>query len=204
MPRVRLVLADDQPLTLEALRALLEPEFDVVGTATNARALLAECQRVKPDVVVLDATLRLLTPLHLSQLRSVSPTTRFVFLTSGRNAAMSDEARRIGAGFLFRSAGSHELREAIRAAVRRAPTDGDVRPRAAGTADRRWVPGLTPRQLEVLYLLAEGHSMKEVAAILDVKPRTIAFHKYKIMEQLHVRTTAELVQFAVKHGVLAL
>jgi DNA-binding NarL/FixJ family response regulator len=202
MARIRLVLADDQPLVLDAFRALLEPEFDIVGTATSAQQLLAECERTGPDVVVLDASLWLLAGLDGEAMAEASPATRLVLLTSG-GAADTQAARRLGADLVFKSSDAADLRRAIRVAVRRSDRDAATHVRPPATTDDRLVPGLTPRQLEVLRLLAGGHSMKEVASILDVTPRTVAFHKYKMMDQLHVETTAELVQFAVRHGVVS-
>jgi DNA-binding NarL/FixJ family response regulator len=202
MSKIRLVFADDQPLVLEAFCALLEPDFDLVGTATTSQELLDVCERTRPDVVVLDATVRLLAGMHLSRFHAVAPDTRLVFLTPGDGAAAA-QARRAGAGVVLTTADAEELRRVIRMSVqpRSAPINPLERPRKV-VRDRA-LPGLTPRQLEVLGLLADGRSMKEVAAILDVTPRTIAFHKYKMMGQLNVATTAELVQFAVTNGVVS-
>lgn len=202
MSRIRLVLADDQPLMLDAFRALLEHDFDVVGLATTGHELLVQCERHKPNVAVLDATQRLLAGLQLSRIKEVSPSTRLVFLAHGQGVAM-DQARRAGAGLVPTTADGKELRRVIRTAVRTRPTSGFPSERHRQFSTDRSTPGLTPRQVEVLGLLAEGHSMKEVAAILDVTPRTVAFHKYKMMGQLNVGTTAELVQFAVAHGVVS-
>jgi DNA-binding NarL/FixJ family response regulator len=202
MARIRLVLADDQPLVLEAFRALLEPEFDVVGTATSPRELMAECARTTPDVVVLDASLRLLAGLSAESFSAACPGARVVVLTAA-GAGDAGAARRLGADLVFKSSDARGLRRAIRLAVRRPVAPKHVGARGMTNGAARVVPGLTPRQLEVLELLAGGHSMKEVASILDVTPRTIAFHKYKMMDQLNVATTAELVQFAVRHGVVS-
>jgi DNA-binding NarL/FixJ family response regulator len=204
MARARLVMAADQPLLLEAFSALLEPEFDVVATVTDIRELFAECGRLKPNVALVDTRLSLFNVIHAGrQLRRLSPSTRLVLLANDNDLATTTEAVRAGAGYVLKSANGWELKRSIRAAVKRPAIAADVAPgEGRRTSPMATVLGLTARQLEVLRLLVEGRSMKEAAALLDVTPRTIAFHKYKMMGQLHVKTTAELVQFATKHGVL--
>jgi DNA-binding NarL/FixJ family response regulator len=202
MSRARLVLAGHQPLLLEAFRALLEPEFNVVATVTDGQTLLAECERLKPNVALVDTHLPLRNAAQTArQIRMRSPSTRVVLLTSDRHARGTSEAFRFAADFVPKSADACELRRTIRAAAKGPPAGVAAESDEAAFAEPS-VPGLTERQLEVLQLLAEGRSMKEVATMLDVTPRTVAFHKYKMMGQLQVKTTAELVQFAIRHGVL--
>jgi DNA-binding NarL/FixJ family response regulator len=209
MTRPRVVLADDHVLLLGALEKLLAAECDVVGQASDGRALVETAERVKPDVVVLDVSMPLLNGLeagrHIKQkLRDV----KLVFVTMNEDPEVAAEAFRSGAsGYLLKRSAAAELLTAIhevthgRSYVTPLITDGLMQslmePEAA--EHRR---ELTPRQREVLQLLAEGKSMKEVAAVLNMTPRTVAFHKYRIMEQLNVKTNAELIQYAIKNHMV--
>lgn len=203
-----ILLADDHTILLQALQALLTPEFDVVGTATDGRTLVSETMRLKPDLVVLDIAMPLLGGLEAGrQIKAQRKDTRLVYLTMNADPEMAAEALRIGAlGYVLKVSAGSELRMAIRQAL-----DGRAYITPLITRDvvdslieqRKRLPALTSRQCEVLQLLAEGRSMKEVGALLNLTPRTVAFHKYRMMEQLRVRSSAELVRFAVKHGVVA-
>ena len=195
-------------MLLEAFTALLAPEFDVAGTVTDGRMLVEAFARLHPDIVVLDIAMPLLNGLDAGrQLKAQRKTVKLIYLTMNPDPYLAGEALRLGAsGYVLKSSAAHELLQAIREAVRgrsyitpliaRDAVDSLIGPRA----DR---PDLTTRQREVLQLLAEGRSMKEVGAILDLTPRTVAFHKYRMMEQLRLKTSAELVQFAVKQGMVA-
>jgi len=207
MTRPRILLADDHVLLLEAFRALLEPEFEVVGAVTDGRALLADCARLRPDVAVLDIAMPLLNGLDAGrQLKAEHRSIRLIYLTMNTDPELAGEALRLGAsGYVLKTSAASELKQAIHEALRGRSyitplIAGDVvgalaQPRPSGGE-------LTVRQREVLQLLAEGRSMKEAAAILNVTPRTVAFHKYRMMEQLRVKSSAGLVQFAGKHGVV--
>ena len=191
---------------LEAFVALLQPEFNVIGMVTDGRALLVECQRLKPDVVLLDVAMPVLNGLDAGrQLREQCPRVNLIYLTMNSDLRVVAEAVRMGAlGYVLRSSASAELKRAISDVVRGRPY---MSPVLAGAVNsllgwERIPHALTVRQREVLQLLAEGLSMKEAARFLNVTPRTVAFHKYKIMGELQVKTTAELVYFAVKHGVV--
>jgi DNA-binding NarL/FixJ family response regulator len=204
--RPRILLADDHVLLLEAFRALLEPEFEVVGTVTDGRALLAEFSRLNPDVVLIDISMPLLNGLDAGrQLKMQQRSVKLIYLTMNPDPDLAGEALRLGAsGYVLKSSAASELTQAIREALlgRSYITPliaGDV---VGSLIERRGGPELTVRQREVLQLLAEGRSMKEVGNILNVAPRTVAFHKYRMMEQLKLKTSAELVQFAVKQGVV--
>ena len=206
MTRPRILLADDHVLLLEAFRALLEPEFEVVGTVTDGRALLAEFSRLNPDVVLIDISMPLLNGLDAGrQLKMQQRSVKLIYLTMNPDPDLAGEALRLGAsGYVLKSSAASELTQAIREALlgRSYITPliaGDV---VGSLIERRGGPELTVRQREVLQLLAEGRSMKEVGNILNVAPRTVAFHKYRMMEQLKLKTSAELVQFAVKQGVV--
>ena len=208
MTRPRILMADDHAMLLDAFRALLEPEFDVVGAVPDGRRLLEEFTRLHPDVVLLDIAMPLLNGLDAGrQLKAQRKSVKLIYLTMNPNPDLAGEALRLGAsGYLLKSSAFQELKQAIHEALR---GRSYITPLIAGDAVGSLIGHqtsrheLTLRQREVLQLLAEGRSMKEVGAILDVTPRTVAFHKYRMMEQLRVKTSAELVQFAVKQGVVA-
>jgi DNA-binding NarL/FixJ family response regulator len=208
MTRPRILLADDHTILLDAFRALLEAEFDVVGTVTDGRMLLKECARLHPDVVVLDIAMPLLNGLDAGrQLKAAQSSVKLIYLTMNPNPDLAGEALRLGAsGYVLKSSAATELKQALREALkgRSYITPLITRDVVGSLLERRErMPELTSRQREVLQLLAEGRSMKEVGAILNLTPRTVAFHKYRMMEQLRLKTTAELVQFAVRQGVVA-
>ena len=208
MTRPRILMADDHAMLLDAFRALLEPEFDVVGTVTDGRMLLEAFSRLHPDVVLLDIAMPLLNGLDAGrQLKAQRKSVKLIYLTMNPDPDLAGEALRLGAsGYVLKSSAFQELKQAIREALR---GRSYITPLIAGDAVGSLIEHqtsrheLTMRQREVLQLLAEGRSMKEVGAILDVTPRTVAFHKYRMMEQLRLKTSAELVQFAVKQGVVA-
>jgi len=205
--RPRILLADDHAMLLEAFRALLEPEFDVVGTATDGRSLLEECTRLRPDVVVVDVGMPLLNGLDAGrQIKAQQRSVKLIYLTMNPEPDLASEALRLGAsGYVLKSSAAGELKQAIHEALRgRSYITPLITQDVVGLLlEHRERPvELTARQREVLQLLAEGRSMKEAAAILSVTPRTVAFHKYRMMEQLHLKTSAELVQYAVKHGIV--
>ena len=209
-PRPRILLADDHAMLLDAFRRLLESQFEVVGTATDGRALIELAVATKPEVIVLDISMPCLNGMDAcAQLRRKLPEVKFVFLTVNEDPDVAAEAIRLGAsGFLLKSSASAELILAIEGALsgriyitslitKCKPLGVFLNDAHAPAAEK-----LTPRQREVLQLLAEGKVMKEAAEILKLTPRTIAFHKYAIMEQLGLRTSAELVQYAVEHRLV--
>ncbi len=212
MKRARILLADDHRLLLEAFENLLEPEFEVVGTATDGRALLVAARELKPDVIVLDIAMPLLNGLGAAQrLKQMMPEIKLIFLTVNEDPDFASEAFRIGAsGYLLKNSAASELFQAIEAVLKGNAyvtpliTQGMIESFQYGHDRNEASVKLTPRQREVLQLLAEGHSMKEAANILDVSPRTVAFHKYRIMEGLQLKTNADLVQFAIKTGIVSL
>lgn len=201
-PRVRLLLAGSEPLVSEAFRALLETEFDVLGTVTDGRSLVHACRKQKPDVVVFDVAMSTLNGLEAGrELLAACPSAKLVFLTNKTDPRLAAEALRLGAaGYVLKTAAPGELKSAIRTAANgrsRTAALSSLLEIEDGSSDQ-----LTARQKEVLQLIAEGRSMKEVAEILHVTPRTVAFHKYNMMDRLRVKSTAALVQFAVKNGVV--
>ena len=207
MMRPRILLADDHTMLLDAFRALLEPEFEVVGTATDGRMLIEEFSRLKPDVVVIDVGMPMLNGLDAGrQLKSLQRSVKLIYLTMNPEPDLAREALRLGAsGYVLKSSAASELKQAIQEALKgRSYITPLITQDVVGLLlePQSRPHELTARQREVLQLLAEGRSMKEVASILDVTPRTVAFHKYRMMEQLHLKTSAELVQYAVKHGIV--
>jgi len=202
--RPRVLLADDHALLLGAFEKLLGAECDVVGMVTDGRALVNEALSLKPDVIVLDVTMPRLNGLDAGrQVKAQLPRTRLVFVTMNEDPDLAAEAFRIGASaYLLKRSAASELLVAIREVMKgRSYVTPLVTSGLVGSLldqSERPKHELTPREREVLQLLAEGYSMKEAADMLNVTPRTIAFHKYKMMEQLGIRTTAELIQLAIK------
>lgn len=209
MNRPRVLLADDHALLLDAFARLLSDEFDVVGSVSNGRDLIAAVGQLNPAVVVLDVTMPLLNGLDAArQIRQKAPAVKIVFVTMNEDPVVAADAFRAGASayLLKRSAGA-ELITAIkevlqgRSYVTPLITD-DLLSTFMKGGIQRGTPQLSPRQREILQLLAEGRSMKEVAALLNLAARTVAFHKYRMMEQLGVKSTAELVQYAVRNHIV--
>jgi DNA-binding NarL/FixJ family response regulator len=207
LPRV--LLADDHALLLGAFEKLLAGECEIVGQVSDGRALVAAAERVKPDLVVLDISMPLLNGLEAGrQIRRKLRDVKLVFVTMNEDADLAAEAFRAGASaYLLKRSASSELATAIREVMQgRSYVTPLITEGLVGSLlrveEQKTSGELTPRQREVLQLLAEGRSMKEVANVLNLTPRTVAFHKYRMMEQLKVRSTAELVQYAVKHHIV--
>ena len=208
LPRV--MLADDHTILVEAFRKLLEPHCEIVGTVADGRALLETAPQLKPAVIIVDIGMPLMNGLEAGmRLKELMPTVKLIFLTMNEDPELAMEAMRSGAsGYLLKSSAGSELIRAIEMALR---GKSYVTPKLARGMQKAFInnPGpkardktLTPRQREVVHLLAEGKSMKEIASVLNVTPRTVAFHKYRVMEQLDLKTTAELIQYAIKSRIL--
>lgn len=210
MKRARIILADDHTLLLEAFKSLLNDEFDVVGTFGDGHALVDAAPALSPDVIVLDIGMPMMNGLSAGQrLKKALPRVKLIYLTANQDPDLAAEAFRLGAsGYLVKNSAASELAYAIREAllgrsyVTPLMTKGMVGSFVKNLKRRKSPHKLTLRQKEVLQLLAEGRSMKEVAFVLKVTPRTIAFHKYTIMEQLQIKTNAELIQYALKSSIL--
>ena len=209
MVRPRVLLADDHRMLREAFAQILQPKCEVVGVVGDGRALLAAARELKPDVVVLDISMPLLNGLDAArQLGRKMPQVKIVFLTINEDPDMAADAMRAGASsYLLKSSAASELLQAIdesiqgRSYITPLVAKGLMEALARGKSADSQLP--SPRQREVLQLLAEGRTMKEIARILKITPRTVAFHKYELMKQLGVRSTAELVKTALKLGVVA-
>ena len=207
LPRV--LLADDHALLLGAYEKLLAGQCEIVGQVSDGRSLVEAAERLRPDLVILDISMPLLNGLEAGrQIKQKLGAVKLVFVTMNEDAELAAEAFRIRGVRLPAEAmrglraGHGDPRSHARTIVRHA-----ARHRGAGwlaDSSRRAVTGheLTSRQREVLQLLAEGRSMKEVAGVLNLTPRTVAFHKYRMMEQLKLKTTAELIQYAVRHHIV--
>jgi DNA-binding NarL/FixJ family response regulator len=211
MTRPRVLLADDHRLLREAFAALLQAECDVVGAVADGRALLELARELRPDVVVLDVAMPLLNGLDAArQLKQTMPDVKLIFLTVSEDRDVAAEAFRVGAsGFLLKNSAASELLQAIREVhegrsyVTPLATQGLVDSFLHKSEAPKGTAELSPRQREVLQLLAEGHTMKEIARLLHITPRTVAFHKYTMMETLGIKSSALLVQFALKQGLVS-
>jgi DNA-binding NarL/FixJ family response regulator len=208
LPRV--ILADDHTLLVEAFRKLLEPHFDVVGTVADGRALLETAPKLNPDAIVVDIGMPLMNGLEAGlRLKELIPRVKLIFLTMNTDPDLAVEAMHSGAsGYLLKTSASTELILAIQMALK---GKSHVTPQIARGMEKAFINDprdkvhkkkLTPRQREVVQLLAEGKSMKQVASILNLTPRTVAFHKYRVMGELNIETTAELIQFAIKTRII--
>ena len=208
MKRIRVLLADDHKIVAEGLRSILEPEFELVGTVTDGRALIDATQELRPDVIVVDISMPLLNGIEaVSRIKKKAIKTKVIFLTMHSEVTYAARAMDAGAsGYILKHAAPSELITAIRAAMQGkifiTPTIDEKLSQACKTR-KAPILKLSPRQREVLQLLAEGHSAKIVANILQVSPRTVEFHKYRMMEQLNLPTSAELVRYAIKQGIVS-
>jgi DNA-binding NarL/FixJ family response regulator len=206
----RVVLADDHTIVLDGLRRILEPEVNIVGTATDGRQLVRIIEEFKPEVAVADISMPSLNGLEaLRQCRSAHLRTRFIFLTANLEVGLATEAFRIGAaGYVLKVAAGEELLTAIREVLAGRTY---ITPRIAGEVMQNLMNPveesgqalLTIREREVLQLLAEGKTLKEIGAVLNVSPRTVEFHKNNIVAKTGLRTTAELARYAARHGFVS-
>lgn len=210
LQRPRVLLADDHRLVAEGVKSLLAADFELVGVVEDGRALVAAAQTLQPDVIVADISMPRLNGFDaLTRLRQDNPRVRVVFLTMHQDVVYARRALEAGAlGYVLKHSAPAELIAAIRAAL-----EGKtyLTPALAGEVvqslktdpanARDPVAALTPRQREILRLLAEGRSAKEIGAALAISARTVEFHKYQMMEALGLHTSAELVHFALKHGI---
>ncbi|MEP6960292.1 MAG: response regulator transcription factor [Nitrospirota bacterium] len=212
MSRPRILLGDDHTLVLDGFRKLLEDQCEIVGAAEDGRTLLRMAQELQPDIVTLDISMPQLNGVDAARkLKKILPRTRLIFVTMHDDPAYVNEAFKAGAsGYLLKRSAGSELRQAIQSVM-----DGQcyVTPLVAkglvqSVISRGRPPvlqdkSLTARQREVLQLVAEGMTVKEIASTLNLSPKTVEFHKSQIMTQLDLHTTAELTKYALVHGLLA-
>ena len=210
--KAKVVLADDHTIVTEGLRALLAPEFQIVAAVDNGRAAIRAVRDFNPAVIVLDISMPLLNGIDTArEIRQFDPKIKIVFLTMHSDLAYVHEAFGAGASaYVIKHSASLDLRLAIQRAllgrtyITPGVTENDVDALLAGSRRAKKSSGqLTSRQREVLQLLAEGLSAKKAAAILNLSSRTVEFHKYRLMQQLNLRTTAQLTQFAIKHKIIS-
>ena len=208
-----IMIADDHTLMLEGLARLLSSEFEVIGTAPNGRALLEEAQRLKPDVVVLDVGMPELNGIETAnRLAKILPSTKIVFVTQQLAPAYLHAAFAAGArGYVAKQSASNELIAAIRMALEDryyvTPHAGTEAAHLASLNPKKnpaemFGTKLTPRQREVLQLIAEGKSTKQISAALGISPKTVEFHRNSLMDELGLRSIAELTRFAVSQGIV--
>jgi DNA-binding NarL/FixJ family response regulator len=211
MKRARIILADDHNLLVDTFKAFLQPHFDVVGTFADGQRLVQDAPALAPDVIVLDVGMPIMNGLIAGQrLKQILPRVKLIYLTMNQDPDVAAEAFRLGAsGYLVKTSAASELIHAIneallaRSYITPLMTKDMVGSFVQNLKRRKTRHELTLRQREVLQLLAEGRSMKEVAYHLNVTPRTIAFHKYTMMDQLELKSSAELIQYAVKSSIVA-
>jgi DNA-binding NarL/FixJ family response regulator len=212
--KVRILLADDHPFLLEGLRSLLAPDFEVAGTAGDGQALLDLALSLQPDMVITDMSMPILNGLEVTRrLRAAGSRIKIIFLTMHSDADLVFEALQAGASaYVLKSSALDELAAAIhrvsenrlfvthslaRGRLACVNTVGKILPESGSTE-------LTPRERQILQLVAEGKIMKEIAAILDISVSTAGFHRYNIMDKLQLRSTAELTQYAIRRKIVCL
>lgn len=210
-PAARILIADDHQLLADACKSLLEPEFEVVGIVTDGRDLADAVAKFSPDIIILDIYMPRLNGLDAGeQVKKKTPKIKLVFLTMTLAAEVAAEAFRRGAsGYVLKQSAGDELLLAVRKVNRGGSylspliakeTVTFLLNKNAHLVDQKQI---TKRQSEILQLLAEGLSMKQVASVIDIKPGTVAFHKYRMMETLNIRTNAELLGYALKHQMIS-
>jgi len=209
--RARIVLADDHRILVEGLKSILAGDFELIGVVEDGQKLIEAARTLSPDAIVADISMPLLNGIEaLEQLRKDGLETPVVFLTMHHDVEYASMALEAGAaGYVLKHAAPEELVQALRVAL-----DGGtfVSPSLAGElfqATRAKSRGndeprvtLSARQRDILRLLADGRSAKEIAKALDISSRTVEFHKYKLMESLGLKNSAELIQFAIKQGIV--
>jgi len=212
MKRPRILIADDHRLVAEGLRGLLEDDFELAGMVTDGAALIGEAARLHPDVIITDISMPGMSGLEaLAHLRRQPSAPPVILLTMHVEPAYARRAMEAGAaGYVLKHSAAAELRTAIRSVLEGrtfVPSSLALYPQPAGDGNPSPAEGaeaLTPRQRQILRHLAEGFSAKQIAAALDISPRTVEFHKYQMMETLRIGSSAELVHFAIKHGIVGI
>ena len=209
MGRPRLLLADDHTLIVDAFRKLLEPEFEIVGTAADGRTLLAAALQLRPDVVIVDLSLPLLNGIDAGrELKKLMPHTKLLVVTMNEDSSIAAAAlREWASGYLLKKSAGSELAHAIRELLR---GKSYVTPKVAQELMDQFINEpetrrhrlLSPRQREVLQLLAEGRTMREAGTILKLTSRTVAFHKYRIMREFGLRTNSDLLKLAIRERLV--
>lgn len=213
MKKARVLLADDHNIVLMGLKNLLEAEFEIVGCVQDGQSLVDQADLLHPDVIVADISMPQLNGIEaVRRIKRTDHSIKIVFLTMHMDMTYATSAFEAGAsGFVLKHSAPSELVTAIHEAMK---GNTYITPLIAGDLVNAYQEGaapektllkkISPRQLEVLQLLSEGKSAKEIASILDISTKTVEFHKYKMMEQLGIKTSLELIKYAVKHGIISL
>jgi DNA-binding NarL/FixJ family response regulator len=209
MKRARILLADDHSLTLEGIRTVLEPHHEIVGTAADGRALLEAALRLKPELIVLDITMPLLNGIDAAvQIKKSLPETKLLFVTMHVNPAYLEVALDAGAtGYVLKSAARRELLEAVDSVLKgriyiTPSLSGEDLERFRDPTQAAAALRLSTREREVLQLIAEGHAAKEIAHVLNISIRTVAFHRENIKRKLGLRSTSELTKHAIEQRLI--
>jgi DNA-binding NarL/FixJ family response regulator len=210
--RPRVLVADDHQMLVDALKGILEPRCEVVGAVGDGRELLKAAAKLQPDIIVLDIAMPQLNGLDAARhLKPTMPKVKFVFMTMNEDPDLVGVAFRAGASaFLLKRAAAFELMEAVEKVLKGgsyvtpSAAEGQAKISLREPRAREHVAEPTPRQREVIQLLAEGRSMKEVASILQITKRTVAAHKYAVMDLLQIKTNADLVQYAIKRRIISI
>ena len=213
MKKSRLLLGDDHDIVVEGLRRILDqPEFEVVGVASDGRSLLRAAEELQPDVIIVDITMPLLNGIEaVRQIRKTNRKVVIIFLTMHSEVVFATEALTAGAsGYVLKNSAAEELVTAIRETLKGhtyiTSSLTEAVNKGLSARSNSWrspLDKLTIRQREVLQLLAEGHQVKEIAIRLNVSPRTVEFHKYRIMDELNLHSVAELSRYAVSCGIVS-
>lgn len=210
MTRARILLADDHRIVVEGLKGILAAEFELAGVVADGRAMVDAAKTLHPDAIVADVTMPVLNGIEaLEALRKDGIDVPVVFLTMHRQVDYAALALEAGAaGYVLKHAAPDELVQAVRTALEGgtfvSPSLAAELFQATKARSREAQDGavaLSARQRDILRLLAGGRSAKEIGKALDLSPRTVEFHKYKLMESLGLKNSAELIQFAVKRGL---
>jgi DNA-binding NarL/FixJ family response regulator len=209
--RVRVLLADDHSLVAAGLRSMLDSKFDVVGIADNGRALVQAAELLRPDVILLDISMPELNGIDAARkLRKLVPNAKLIFVTMHTDASFVREALRAGgSGYVTKQSAPAELVTAVEEVLRGhtyltpVVTRNFVDQTLTGPSSAAPAGELTPRQREVLQLVAEGRSAKDIAESLGISPKTVEFHKSNVLRSLGLRTTADLVKYAIRHGLVS-
>lgn len=210
--KARILVADDHTLLADGFRLMLEPEFQVVGSVEDGHELLSAATKLKPDVVLMDISMPLLNGIDAAQrLRKLLPACKIIFVTMHSDPDYVTAAFRAGAsGYVLKRAAAMELITAIRQVLQGRHYVTPMVTKEAlssfmggGGSKGRLADELTSRQREVLQLVAEGHTRKEIATLLNISVKTVEFHKAGIMDELKLRTSAQLIRYAIDHGLLA-
>ena len=212
MKRVTVLLADDHAIVVEGLRRILEPEFEVIGAVADGLALVKAARELRPDIIVADISMPLLNGIEAArQIRAANRRTRIVFLSMHPDVVYVSEAFQAGgSAYVLKSSAGIEIVTAIRealqggtfvtSAIDKTALEAQIR---RGQRSPDAAHSLSPRQREVLQMVAEGRSTKSIAHLLRISPRTVEFHRYWVMQSLDLHTIAELVQYAIKHHMIA-